>query len=76
MQFRVFIDGKEGTTGIEIFERLRRHPFVSIVEIDEDKRKDSIERKKLINSSDVTFLCLPDAAAVERSEERRVGKEC
>lgn len=65
MQFRVFIDGKEGTTGIEIFERLRRHPFVSIVEIDEDKRKDSIERKKLINSSDVTFLCLPDAAAVE-----------
>ena len=65
MQYRVFIDGKEGTTGIEIFERLRRHPYVNITEIDEDKRKDPIERKKLINSADVAFLCLPDAAAVE-----------
>ena len=44
MQFRVFIDGKEGTTGIEIFERLRRHPFVSIVEIDEIGRASCRER--------------------------------
>ena len=33
--------------------------------IDEEKRKDVNERAKMINSSDITFLCLPDAAAIE-----------
>lgn len=65
MKTKIFIDGKEGTTGIEIFERLGKRDDIEILLIDEDKRKDLNERKKLINSSDITFLCLPDAAAIE-----------
>ena len=35
------------------------------MKIDEDKRKDLEERKKMINNADIVFLCLPDAAAIE-----------
>ena len=65
MKTKIFIDGKEGTTGIEIFERLGKRDDIEILLIDEEKRKDLNERKKLINQSDITFLCLPDAAAIE-----------
>jgi N-acetyl-gamma-glutamyl-phosphate reductase len=65
LKHKIFIDGKEGTTGIEIFEKLRLHPGVEVMEICEKKRKDAAERKRLINQSDLTFLCLPDSAAVE-----------
>lgn len=33
--------------------------------IDDNKRKDVKERAKLINESDITFLCLPDSASIE-----------
>ena len=65
MSVKVFIDGKEGTTGLQIFERFEKRSDIEILLIDEDKRKDTNERKRLINESDITFLCLPDAAAVE-----------
>ena len=38
---------------------------IEVLKIDADKRKDLGERKRLINASDVTFLCLPDDAARE-----------
>ena len=62
---KVFIDGQAGTTGLQIKDKLLRHPFVELIEIDNDKRKDENERQKLMNSADVVFLCLPDAAAIE-----------
>ena len=65
MAFKIFIDGKEGTTGLKIFERFENRKDLEILLIDEDKRKDINERKRLINESDYTFLCLPDAAAIE-----------
>ena len=65
MKTRVFIDGKEGTTGLQIYERFQSRNDVEIMLIDEEKRKDVNERAKMINSSDITFLCLPDAAAIE-----------
>lgn len=65
MKTKVFIDGKEGTTGLKIFERFQNRDDLEILLIDEEKRKDVEERKRLINASDITFLCLPDAAAVE-----------
>lgn len=65
MKTKVFIDGKEGTTGLKIFERFKGRDDLEIMLIDEDKRKDPAERAKFINSSDITFLCLPDAAARE-----------
>lgn len=62
---KVFIDGSEGTTGLRIYERFMGRDDVEILKIDSDKRKDREERKRLINASDITFLCLPDAAARE-----------
>ena len=65
MSTKVFVDGQEGTTGLKIFEYLSRRSDVEVLRIEESKRKDLDERRKLINASDVTFLCLPDAASRE-----------
>lgn len=65
MSIKVFIDGKEGTTGLKIYERFSKRNDIELLLIDEEKRKDSAERAKMINESDYTFLCLPDAAAIE-----------
>ena len=65
MKTKVFIDGSEGTTGLRIDERFQGRDDVEILKIDLEKRKEPEERKKLINASDITFLCLPDAAARE-----------
>lgn len=62
---KIYIDGQEGTTGLKILERFENRKDIEILKIDEDKRKDNDERKKFINASDFTFLCLPDAAAIE-----------
>lgn len=63
--FKVFIDGKEGTTGLRIYERFQNRDDIEILSLSEELRKDPIARKRMINSSDITFLCLPDAAAIE-----------
>lgn len=65
---KVYIDGKEGTTGLQIYERLGNRQDIELLLIDEDKRKDREERKKFLNAADLVFLCLPDAAAVEAVE--------
>ena len=65
MSVKVFIDGKEGTTGLKIYERFAKRSDIEILQIDEDKRKDPEEKRKMIDASDYTFLCLPDAAAIE-----------
>lgn len=65
MKTRVFIDGSEGTTGLRIYERFALRDDVELLKISPELRKDPAERKKLINSSDITFLCLPDDAARE-----------
>ena len=65
MAYTIFIDGKEGTTGLQLFERLACRSDVTLLHIAEDKRKDTATRRALINESDITFLCLPDEAARE-----------
>ena len=62
---KIFIDGSEGTTGLRIADRLSTREDIEIIKIDEDKRKDPVYRAKCINASDITFLCLPDSAAIE-----------
>ena len=62
---KVYIDGKEGTTGLQIYDRLAAREDIELLLIDEDKRKDPEERKKFLNAADLVFLCLPDAAAIE-----------
>ncbi len=62
---KIYIDGKEGTTGLQIYDRLAAREDIELLLIDEDRRKDTEERRKYLNESDLVFLCLPDAAAVE-----------
>ena len=65
MTYKVFVDGQEGTTGLRINDYLAGRTDLDVLKIDADKRKDPAERARLINASDVTFLCLPDAASRE-----------
>ena len=62
---KIFIDGSEGTTGLRIFDRFKERDDVELLYIDSELRKDAAERARLINQSDITFLCRPDAAAKE-----------
>lgn len=62
---KIFIDGREGTTGLQIYQRLADRTDLELLTIEEDRRKDVKERKKLLNAADLVFLCLPDAAARE-----------
>ena len=65
MRPKVYIDGREGTTGLQIYERLADRDDIELLLIDEEKRKDPAERKRFMDAADLVFLCLPDAAAVE-----------
>lgn len=65
MKPKVYIDGKEGTTGLQIYDRLAARSDIELLLIDEAKRKDNAERKRLMDAADIVFLCLPDAAAIE-----------
>lgn len=62
---KVFIDGSQGTTGLKIYNRFENRDDIELLIIDEDKRKDAKERARMINESDITFLCLPDEASIE-----------
>jgi N-acetyl-gamma-glutamyl-phosphate reductase len=61
----VFIDGAAGTTGLDIAERLSARSDVSIVALDEARRKDPAARAEALRDSDFAILCLPDDAARE-----------
>ena len=65
MKTKIFIDGSEGTTGLRIHERFQNRNDIELLTISSELRKDINERKRLINESDITFTCLPDAAAIE-----------
>lgn len=65
MKHTVYIDGQAGTTGLQLRQRLEKHDGVELLLISEEKRKDEAERKRLMNSAEVVFLCLPDDAARE-----------
>ena len=62
---KVFIDGSAGTTGLRIYERLGVRQDIELLTLSEELRKDTEARRNALNSADIAFLCLPDAAAVE-----------
>lgn len=62
---KIFIDGSEGTTGLRIHERFAGRDDIELLTISPELRKDKTERARLINQSDIAFLCLPDEAARE-----------
>ncbi len=67
-KYSVFIDGQSGTTGLQIYERLKNHEQISLLEIDPQDRKNQAAKEKLISEADITFLCLPDNAAIEAAQ--------
>ena len=62
---KVYIDGQAGTTGLKLFDRIKDRSDIELLTISPEKHRDNAERARLINESDITFLCLPDAAYIE-----------
>jgi len=62
---KVFVDGQEGTTGLQIREKLLTRKDIELLEIEPELRKDTKRRAELLNAADIAFLCLPDDAAKE-----------
>ncbi|HET7528145.1 MAG TPA: N-acetyl-gamma-glutamyl-phosphate reductase [Burkholderiaceae bacterium] len=65
MSYTVYVDGQEGTTGLQIHDLLAQRRDIEVLRIASEKRKDNAERARLLNAADVVFLCLPDQAARE-----------
>lgn len=63
MKKKLFIDGSAGTTGLEIAQRIEKRDDLDLIVLSEEERKDISARKRAINESDITILCLPDDAA-------------
>ena len=64
MKPTVFIDGDQGTTGLDLQNRLRGLDY-RIATLPSHLRKDPAARRAALNSCDIAILCLPDAAARE-----------
>ena len=62
---KVFIDGSAGTTGLRIYERLGSRKDIELLTLPEELRKSTDDRRRMLNSADIAFLCLPDKAAME-----------
>ena len=65
---KVFIDGKEGTTGLRIFDRLSQRADLQLLTLPERERKNPALRREMLNACDVAILCLPEDAALEACE--------
>ncbi len=63
MTYKIFIDGEEGTTGLQIRERLVGRPEIELIHLSGDMRKDAEARREALNAADIAILCLPDDAA-------------
>ncbi|PYG97443.1 N-acetyl-gamma-glutamyl-phosphate reductase, partial [Arthrobacter stackebrandtii] len=61
----VFIDGDQGTTGLQIHARMQGRSDLHLLTLPEAERKDLRRRREAINSADIALLCLPDDAARE-----------
>lgn len=61
----LFIDGEQGTTGLQIHDRLRNRADITLMTLPAAQRKDSRLRAQMLNDCDIAILCLPDDAARE-----------
>lgn len=59
----VFIDGDQGTTGLQIHERLNGRTDLRLLTLPASDRKNPERRAEAINASDIAILCLPDEPA-------------
>ena len=65
MTLKIYIDGAEGTTGLQLKQRLLSHSEVKILDVDNSKRKNLNYKLEKFSNSDLIFLCLPDKEAKE-----------
>ncbi len=65
MQALVFIDGDQGTTGLQILQRLGPRRDLRLLTLPAAQRKDPAARAQALRQADFAVLCLPDAAARE-----------
>jgi N-acetyl-gamma-glutamyl-phosphate reductase len=61
----LFIDGDQGTTGLQIRERLGRRSDLQFLSLSDADRKNPVRRAEALNACDIAILCLPDPAARE-----------
>lgn len=61
----VFIDGDQGTTGLQVRQWLAGRSDLRLLQLPTEHRKSAVHRAKALNDCDVALLCLPDDAARE-----------
>jgi N-acetyl-gamma-glutamyl-phosphate reductase len=65
MTTTLFIDGDQGTTGLQIRQRLAARHDLRLLTLPDAQRKDPRARADALNRCDIALLCLPDEAARE-----------
>ena len=66
--YRIFIDGGAGTTGLQVASRLAMRPDLDLLILDDDQRKDDAARRAALAKADLAILCLPDEGAVQAAQ--------
>lgn len=61
----VFIDGDQGTTGLQVRQWLAGRDDLRLLQLPSGDRKSAAHRAEALNDCDVALLCLPDDAARE-----------
>lgn len=61
----VFIDGDQGTTGLQLRQWLAGRSDLRLLQLPPAHRKDTARRAEALNDCDLAVLCLPDEAARE-----------
>ena len=61
----VFIDGEQGTTGLQVQQWLAGRNDLRLLQLPLEHRKSAAHRAEALNDCDVALLCLPDEAARE-----------
>ncbi len=61
----VFIDGDQGTTGLQVRQWLAGRSDLRLLQLPAAHRKSAAHRAEALNDCDVALLCLPDDAARE-----------
>lgn len=61
--YRIFIDGQNGTTGLQIKDRLAERGDIELIALSDAERKTDAAKRAALGAADVAILCLPDDAA-------------
>ncbi len=61
----IYVDGEQGTTGLQILERLQGRDDIKLLSMPHEERRNPDARRRLLNEADIAILCLPDDASRE-----------